>query len=154
VFDDLTGRRWLDKSVVLTFVGETEIVDEISLDPGPRSALLRSGEIRILGHSILDRESLFRGDVISLDTGDLVTVEGADECVGLVVVNEKPAIKVAVRCVGKEAKVTRFASKGYSVSTSIFTRIKNDRPLQAAWAVVFLIASLTPKKITSTGDKK
>ena len=62
--------------------------------------------------------------------------------VGVIRADERPAMSAAYRVLGKRAQVSRFASQGYIMSTSLRDRILKDHVLQGIWLTTLALIGL------------
>ena len=70
-------------------------------------------------------------------------MDGGADFSGIVVANEMPGLTVVLRKVGTEVRISRFGAQGYTVSTSIRSRIVEDPSIQAIWLTFLSLAGLT-----------
>lgn len=107
-----------------------------------RGALLRSGSVTMLDRAILG-STRFDVRTASLDPGDSFMVGAARApAVGVIRADERSALTTAYRVLAKEARVTRFASQGYTMSTSLRDRILKDHVLQGIWLTTLALIGL------------
>jgi len=128
------------KNIVLALTGEFKL-GQISSRPATSSIpLLRQGTVTVIGNSILSTD-LIKLRSEAMDAGDVLSMEGAEgPGFGLAVVDDRPSMTVAFHIVADRAVIARPPSSGYTVSASLFDRLKADGTLQAFWAAfVFLV---------------
>jgi hypothetical protein len=130
-------------SVVLPVLGSIE-VGRSGPNPAGR-AMLRSGTVTLLGQSLLG-SSRYAAGTADLRAGDRFTVlRPHGPAVGFMQVDERPALTVAYRVLGTSGQVSRFASKGYSVGTSLRERVLSDSVLQGLWLTTVALLTLAAK---------
>lgn len=122
-------------ATVLPLVG----IIEVGSDAVDTGAMLRSGTITLLARTLLGHV-VFPARTADVAYGDAIRISGDGEGVGVLVVNENPAMVVTFRGVGTHALVSRFGGQGYSVAAPLVTRLTADTELQVAWAVFGFIA--------------
>lgn len=105
-------------------------------------AILRSGSVTMLDRAILG-STRFDVRTVSLDAGDSFIVQSPQgPAVGVIRADERPAMSAAYRVLGKRAQVSRFASQGYTMSTSLRDRILKDHVLQGIWLTTLALIGL------------
>ena len=138
---DLAENVRSGQSTVFPFAGDARVG---AANPDP--AILRSGTVTMLGHSIVGR-TLYEAQTVELDPGDHFSVQATSSAgFGQIVVNEGPALTVVFHAVGRQGIVSRFGTTGYEVSTSLLDRILNDRAIQGIW-VAFLFFMVTARRV-------
>ena len=138
---DLADSVRSGQPTVFPFVGNAAVGDT-----NPGAAILRSGTVTMMGHSIVGR-TLYEAQTVELDPGDHFSVQATSSAgFGQIVVNEGPALTVVFHAVGRQGIVSRFGTAGYEVSTSFSDRILNDRAIQGIW-VAFLFFMVTARRV-------
>ena len=138
-------REWAEagRVLVLPIVGDFELGNRLTRNTGRNPGLLRTGSIRLLGHTLVGG-SRFDGGSVSLDLGDSVHIDAdpGEPPVGLLVVDDRPGLEVALRGIGWKAVVSRFESQGYDVELPLGTRISHDPVVASTWAFFLFLAGL------------
>jgi hypothetical protein len=130
------------KNVVLPISGDVRLGTLVERPTLPSVPLLRQGQITVIGHSLLG-DDLYKGDSQSLDPGDVVEIGNASgPAIGFVAVEEGPALMATFHVVAKNLSVNRLPASGYTVSSTVFSRIKNDGTLQSIWAALLFLLAL------------
>ena len=134
-------------SFVFPFAGRVELGKKIGYSvSGETSPILRSGSIILSSKSIITGER-FRARELGLQAGDNISFKGDNYGYGFVGINETPALQTSFRILSPEATVRKTGpedlASGYSLSTSLYSRISNDRWYQIAIALGALILFLT-----------
>ena len=146
---NVKDRTMNGKTIVLPLTGIVEAGRELRFSTSPSVGLLRSGKVSMLAKTLWGRTAYDAGTV-QLDIGDRFIVDKPQSSsYGFVLANEKPGITSVFRTVGKRGRVIRFGSEGYTISSSIFTRITNDRVVQGLWMTFFFLFSsfgILPRK--------
>jgi hypothetical protein len=133
VFQDLEQKAKAGNTILLPLIGEIEIGRSLSFDGMEQQAALRTGNIRILGTSLLN-STLFQAGSYPLEFGDDIRIQPSQTpSFGLLVSSDQPGLKVSIRGRSTSAIVTRFGSMGYEIRTSAYSRLKNDPVLQILW---------------------
>ena len=115
-----------------------DIPDRITSQP----LLLIEGKVTMLSHVFIGTNKYEAGNS-QLELGDKLTVEGDGVPFGTIIVGSDPNLTIMCRVVAKKLAVHRFGSVGYTLSTSLFSRIQNDPLVQIIWATsLFLIGFL------------
>ena len=101
---------------------------------GESTALLRGGEIKMIGKSFLSNDNFEAGSVM-LNLGDrLVFDDIQSKTFGFVTINENSCMKAAYRIASKQARVIKPGpqneNNGYVISASRLDMILNDRNVQ------------------------
>ena len=142
---DLQTRILNGKNVVLPLSGDVRLGTGVERPTLPSVPLLRQGQITVIGHSLLG-DDLYKGDSQSLDPGDVVAIGSATgPAIGFVAVEEGPALTATFHVVANNVSINRLPASGYRVSSTVFSRIKNDGTLQSVWAAFLFLFAL--KKI-------
>ena len=123
-------------TVVLPLTGQVEAGVELGRPIRGTTAILRSGQVRMLGRSILG-DDVFEAGRAELDAGDHFTVEDPeDESLGFVVADQRPGLTAAYRSVGTRGRVTRPGGGNYPLQVSFFQQLRNDHPFRIAASVL------------------
>ncbi len=101
---------------------------------GESTALLRGGEIKMIGKSFLSNDNFEAGSEV-LNLGDrLVFDDIQSKTFGFVTINENSCMKAAYRIASKQARVIKPGpqneNNGYVISASRLDMILNDRNVQ------------------------
>lgn len=128
------------QNVIIPIAGRVSLGRNVGFETGATTAILRSGEVTMLGRSILwwFSDEVYEAGSVDLDLGDTFIVDApASEAVGFAVINERPALSAAYRVNGRRAQIIRPgpAASGYPVSISFLDRLLNDRFFRA-WSVL------------------
>ena len=137
--DGIEQRARDGETLVLPVVGKMRL-GTIAESAAVATSILRQGSVRQLGHALWGSR-VYEAGTFELDTGDQVSVHGRPVFSGVIVVNEAPAMSVVVGARGREAIVSRYGARGYTVSASIVSRLKNDPFVQATWAAFGLLVA-------------
>lgn len=152
IIKDIDSLTQSGETIAIPFVGRVKIGQQVINDASGSTAMLRSGKIKMLAYSLIGREVFEAGNVV-LNFGDILDVRD-DKCEtsGLIIVDERPALNIIYRFVGREATITKPGiSQSYNIASSVFSRIKNDHLVQCVWiAFVFIIGLF--KAITLNRD--
>ena len=106
--------------------------------------LLREGSLTLYLRTIFGN-GYFPAKRQQLDPGDQVQLDGeTSPSVGVVVVDDRPALGVQLRGLATRATVTRFMSTGYTVKVHALSRLLLDPSVQLSWALgAFFLATFT-----------
>lgn len=114
---------------------------------GESTALLRDGEIKMIGKSFLSNDNFEAGSVM-LNLGDRLVFDDIEsKTYGFVTVNENPGMKAAYRIASKHARVIKPGpqneNNGYVISASLISMILNDRNVQGLILLIGALIGLT-----------
>lgn len=114
---------------------------------GDGNAVLRSGVINMLGKNILEENAYFQGETENLRLGDRLIFPDTCISVGLININEEPAMNINYRTESKEAWITKpgMLTGKYKISVSLFDQWRYDKDFQRlsmAGALLLVITSL------------
>lgn len=130
------------QSVVLPVSGRIRVGRAVRREVSPDIPILREGSIRLLGKSLW-LGTIYEAGSFQLNAGDEVsTIEPRSPAQGLVMVDESPGLSVSVRVVADHASVSRFESEGYSIRSSIVSRLVNDAFVQSTWGMFLGVLAL------------
>ena len=150
---DPSARAREGDSVVIPVSGRVEIGREINYASGSGHAMLRSGDVTLLGRSILG-STRYEAGRVQLDPADRFHVESPEDAAfGVVVADERPALSVIYRVVGKRGVVTRFGARGYDVTASIRARLINDNAVQGLWVTFLAVMAFGCRLVRGREEK-
>lgn len=114
---------------------------------GESTALLRNGEVKMIGKSFLSNDNFEAGSVM-LNLGDRLVFDDIEsKTYGFVTVNENPGMKAAYRIASKHARVIKPGpqneNNGYVISASLISMILNDRNVQGLILLIGALIGLT-----------
>jgi hypothetical protein len=133
VLDNPKARAESGMSLTLPFSGRVTIGTGGTVNQDFPTPLLRSGHLRLMGHSLIS-SSIYDAGSVDLSMGDSLDFPGQEHSAsGVVVVDERPAVAVTFGVVSHRASVRRFGAQGYDVTVSLPSRITGDRDIQAVW---------------------
>lgn len=119
--------------LVLPLTGRIQVGTEVGQDLGVDPALLLSGRISLLAHTLLgDRR--YDAGAATLQLGDYPRVDALGDAYGLLTARDDRDMLVDYRVVARSMRIDRFGSMGYDVFASLLDRIANDHTVQAVWA--------------------
>lgn len=133
IISDLSSRALAGETVVLPItdiLGDVYTGRSIGIDTEGSTALLRSGEVTMLDRSLFGR-SVYKAGSETLQTGDQFTIEDPESSTfGFIVADERPALNVAYRVVGRNAYVRRPGGITVPISASLLNRFLHDHLFQ------------------------
>jgi hypothetical protein len=137
--------------IVFAIHGSLQVGRSVQREPDPNLALLRSGKVTKFMNSII-WSSAFTAGSVELDAGDQVTIEAPTSSeLGLIRIDERPALTVAYRAEAPSVKVARPGGGQYWVRMSSAERALADPVLQHLWAaLVFFSGVFTVLKASDT----
>ncbi len=154
---DMPARADSGETLVIPVAGQVTSRGVGAMSSGS-NALLRSGTVRLMGRSIFGDRAFVAG-TSELGPGDQFLVEGIrGTAVGLVVADERPALRMAYRVIGDRGIVERPAAGAYTLSVSLFDRALNEPLFQALFvilgglAVIAGMLSSTVEVVTRLGS--
>lgn len=100
--------------------------------------LLINGSVTMLSHVLVGKEKYEAGRSM-LDIGDKLKVKGDNDVYGIIMVGVDPDLSALCRVVTKRLQVYRFGTLGYTLSTSLLSRIQNDPLVQLVWGASLLL---------------
>lgn len=124
------------------FSGKVElgrIADEKGYGDG--SAVLRSGEINMLGKNEIEEDAYFQGETEKLRTGDKLIFPDNAFSVGIININEEPCMTINYRTESKEAWLIKpgMLTNKYKISVSIFDQWRYDKDYQRISMLIAVI---------------
>jgi hypothetical protein len=139
---DLSKRSQNGQNLVLPISGKMRIGAAIEAPVSGKSPLLREGKIAPIGRNFLGSD-LYRGDTQTLAPGDVIFFERSKgSAVGVLVIDEKPAMTASIHVFANEAVINRYPASGYTIGISLIDRIQKDGTLQKVWTAFFFLLGL------------
>ena len=145
---DIAKKTEEGQTFIFSIEGDVNIGRSVNYEIfGESTALLRDGEIKMIGKSFLSNDNFEAGSV-SLNLGDrLVFDDIQSKTFGFVTINENPCMKAAYRIASKQARVIKPGPQnednGYIISASYLNMILNDRNIQGLIVLLGAIIGLT-----------
>lgn len=150
------------ETIILPIAGNIEIGRTSKYEfYGNSTAILRSGEVIILGKTIMGKP--YKSNLYELNVGDKFHLEKQFGIArGILTINEKSAMQVAYRVVGEKGRIINpgeigDVKTGYYLSRSLFSRFENDplvKSISLALAILISIAEVGPLFSCFTNKKK
>lgn len=143
VLNDIDARMKQGDSVVIPLTGITDIGNAGTTGGEGTIPLTRSGQVRILGHSLLG-ESTYNAGTEPVSLGDsLILDRSIGIATGLATVDERAGLNVVLGFVAPSIRIVRFRSQGYKVETTLPERIKGDAAVQGVWILFLAMVALS-----------
>jgi len=141
---DVAKKTEAGQTFIFSIEGDVNIGRSVNYEIfGESTALLRDGEIKMIGKSFFSNDNFEAGSVL-LNLGDrLVFDDIQSKTFGFVTINENPCMKAAYRIASKQARVIKPGPQnednGYIISASSLNMLLNDRNTQG---IIVLFAAL------------
>lgn len=132
---DVAKKTEEGQTFIFSIEGDVNIGRSVNYEIfGESTALLRDGEIKMIGKSFFSNDNFEAGSVM-LNLGDrLVFDDIQSKTFGFVTINENPCMKAAYRIASKRARVIKPGpqneNNGYIISASFLNMILKDRNIQ------------------------
>lgn len=145
---DIVKKTEEGQTFIFSIDGDVNIGRSVNYEIfGESTALLRDGEVKMIGKSFFSNDNFEAGSV-TLNLGDrLVFDDIQSKTFGFVTINENPCMKAAYRVASKHARVIKPGpqneNNGYIISASFINMILNDRNIQGLIILIGAIIGLT-----------
>lgn len=132
---------------IIPINGEVTLGRNIAYETyGNSTALLRQGEVVVIGKSLLSN-NYYKSATYDLNVGDeFRIIEPQSKAYGFVTINENSGMTVAYKVIGKEGRILtpgpRDNTSGYPIALSFLSKIENDSFFKGISLCIALLISL------------